>query len=221
MESNVLILYMVPYSVFAMYLLAFYKNSFAFPMYVLILLPLLLISSDGMELYFMNLAAGTVLFVSQKHFSKGWLQFLNAIFIFIGLVVIYVAFRLLSNGTLSSFDPGILFYLGVNSFLVVFAYPLVFLFEKIFKFVSISTLKDLSDTNSKLLQQLSEVAPGSFQHSLQVANLAAAAVREIGGNDVLARVGALYHDIGKIKNPQCFVENQAPGINYHKGLTQM
>ncbi|MBQ2243644.1 MAG: HDIG domain-containing protein [Bacteroidales bacterium] len=221
MESNVLILYMVPYSVFAMYLLAFYKNSFAFPMYVLILLPLLLISSDGMELYFMNLAAGTVLFVSQKHFSKGWLQFLNAIFIFIGLVVIYVAFRLLSNGTLSSFDPGILFYLGVNSFLVVFAYPLVFLFEKIFKFVSISTLKDLSDTNSKLLQQLSEVAPGSFQHSLQVANLAAAAVREIGGNDVLARVGALYHDIGKIKNPQCFVENQAPGINYHKGLTPM
>lgn len=219
MESNVLYLYMVPYAVFAMYLLAFYKNSFAFPMYVLILIPLLLISSDGMELYFMNLAAGTVLFVTHKHFGKGWLQFVNSFFIFIGLTVIYIAFRLLTNGTLSTFDSRIFAYLAINSFLVVFAYPLVFLFEKIFKFVSISTLKELTDTNSKLLQQFSDIAPGSFQHSLQVANLASAAVKEIGGNDVLARVGALYHDIGKIKNPQCFVENQAPGINYHKDLT--
>lgn len=220
-EKSVHLLYLVPYSVFAMYLLAFYKNAFAFPMYVLILLPLFLISSDGMELFFMNLAAGTVLFVSQKRIGPGWFQFVNAVFIFLGLIMIYIAFRLLSNGTLSTFDPKIVMYLAINSFLVVFAYPLVFLFEKIFKFVSVSTLKELADTNNKLLQNLSEVAPGSFQHSLQVANLAASAVREIGGNDLLARVGALYHDIGKIKNPQCFIENQAPGINYHQGLTPM
>lgn len=220
-EKSVHLLYLVPYSVFAMYLLAFYKNAFAFPMYVLILLPLFLISSDGMELFFMNLAAGTVLFVSQKKIGPGWFQFVNAVFIFFGLIMIYIAFRLLSNGTLSTFDPKIVMYLAINSFLVVFAYPLVFLFEKIFKFVSVSTLKELADTNNKLLQNLSEVAPGSFQHSLQVANLASSAVREIGGNDLLARVGALYHDIGKIKNPQCFIENQAPGINYHQGLTPM
>lgn len=220
-EKSVHLLYLVPYSVFAMYLLAFYKNAFAFPMYVLILLPLFLVSSDGMELFFMNLAAGTVLFVSQKRIGPGWFQFVNAVFIFLGLIMIYIAFRLLSNGTLSTFDPKIVMYLAINSFLVVFAYPLVFLFEKIFKFVSVSTLKELADTNNKLLQNLSEVAPGSFQHSLQVANLAASAVREIGGNDLLARVGALYHDIGKIKNPQCFIENQAPGINYHQGLTPM
>lgn len=220
-EKSVHLLYLVPYSVFAMYLLAFYKNAFAFPMYVLILLPLFLVSSDGMELFFMNLAAGTVLFVSQKRIGPGWFQFVNAVFIFLGLIMIYIAFRLLSNGTLSTFDPKFVMYLAINSFLVVFAYPLVFLFEKIFKFVSVSTLKELADTNNKLLQNLSEVAPGSFQHSLQVANLAASAVREIGGNDLLARVGALYHDIGKIKNPQCFIENQAPGINYHQGLTPM
>ena len=136
--KNLLLLYMVPYSVFAMYLLAFYKNAFAFPMYVLILLPLFLISSDGMELFFMNLAAGTVLFVSQKRIGLGWFQFVNAFFIFSGLIVIYIAFRLLSNGTLSTFDPKIVFYLAINSFLVVFAYPLVFLFEKLFKFVSVS-----------------------------------------------------------------------------------
>ncbi|MBR5611449.1 MAG: HDIG domain-containing protein [Bacteroidales bacterium] len=220
-EHNILLLYMVPYSVFAMYLLAFYKNAFAFPMYVLILLPLFLISSDGMELFFMNLAAGTVLFVSQKRIGPGWFQFVNAFFIFFGLIGIYIAFRLLSNGTLSTFDPKIVFYLAINSFLVVFAYPLVFLFEKIFKFVSMSTLKELADTNNKVLLNLSNVAPGSFQHSLQVANMASSAVREIGGNDLLARVGALYHDIGKVKNPQCFVENQAPGINYHQGLSPM
>lgn len=220
-ERNVQLLFMVPYSVFAMYLLAFFKNSFAFPMYVLILLPLFLISSEGMELFFMNLAAGTILFVSHKHFGEGWLQFVNAFFIFIGLASIYIAFRLLTNGTLSTFDPVIFAYLAINSFLVVFAYPLVFLFEKIFNFVSVSTLKALADTNTKVLLQFSNVAPGSFQHSLQVANLASAAVREIGGNDLLARVGALYHDIGKIKNPQCFVENQAPGISYHQGLSPM
>lgn len=220
-EANILALYMVPYSVFALYLLAFYKNAFAFPIYVLMLLPLLLVSSDGMELFLMNLAAGTILFVSYKHFSSGWLQFVNAVFIFAGLLGIYIAFRLLSDGSLSTFNPKVVGYLVVNSFLVVFAYPLVFLFERLFGFVSISTLKELSDTNSKLLLQLSTIAPGSFQHSLQVANLSSAAAREIGANDTLAKVGALYHDIGKINNPQCFVENQAPGINYHKGLSPM
>lgn len=216
-DINPLLLHIVPYSVFILYLLAFFKRSFAFPIYVLMLLPLFLISSGDMELFFMNLAAGTILCVTYQYFSKGWLQFLNAFFIFAGMFIIYIAFRLLSNGTLSTFDPQIIIYLSINSVLVVLAYPLVYLFEKTFSFVSVATLKDLSDTNNKLLLRFSTIAPGSFQHSLQVANLASAAVRQIGGNTLLARVGALYHDIGKINNPQCFVENQAPGINYHEG----
>ena len=85
--------------------------------------------------------------------------------------------------------------------------------------MSYSRLWDLSDTNNKLLQQLQYKAPGTFQHSLQVANLAENAVREIGGNAMLVRVGALYHDIGKMENPMCFIENQAEGVNYHAGLT--
>ena len=96
--------------------------------------------------------------------------------------------------------------------------PFVFLFEKIFGFVSYARLWDLSDTNNKLLQDLQYKAPGTFQHSLQVANLAEHAAHQIGCDAMLVRVGALYHDIGKMENPMCFIENQAEGVNYHAGL---
>lgn len=213
------LLYMVPYAVFAIYLVSFFKQKFAFPLYVLMLLPLFFLSPIGMELYFINLAAGVILLVSNKYFNKGWLQFINSCFIFISLLLVYVAFRLLNNGTLSAFDSKVVFYLGCNALFVVAAYPLVFLFEKIFSFVSTSRLFELSDTNSKLLLELANKAPGSFQHSLQVANMASAAARKIGGDVMLSRVGALYHDIGKIANPQCFIENQAPDVDFHHDLT--
>ena len=98
-------------------------------------------------------------------------------------------------------------------------YPLLFLLEKIFSLVAVSTLKELSDTNNRLLQELARKAPGTYQHSLQVANMAERAVMAIRGDTRLAKVGAMYHDVGKITNPQCFIENQAPGLNYHGDLT--
>lgn len=101
----------------------------------------------------------------------------------------------------------------------VAGYPLIYLFEKIFKLVSNSKLVDLSDTSNKLLRELADKAPGTFQHSLQVMNLADAAARAIDANVLLVRAGALYHDIGKIANPQCFTENATPGVNYHAELT--
>ncbi|MDD3105310.1 MAG: HDIG domain-containing protein, partial [Bacteroidales bacterium] len=102
--------------------------------------------------------------------------------------------------------------------LVIASYPLVFLFEKIFGFVSLSRLRDLADTGNKALRELSEKAPGTMQHSLQVANLAETAARTIGANALLCRVGALYHDIGKINNPQYFAENQTASFNPHSLL---
>jgi putative nucleotidyltransferase with HDIG domain len=95
------------------------------------------------------------------------------------------------------------------------------LFERIFSLVSQSRLLELSDTNNKLLRELATKAPGTFQHSLQVSNLASDAAAQIGADMMLARVGALYHDIGKMRNPQCFVENRAAGVDYHKGLSPM
>ena len=107
----------------------------------------------------------------------------------------------------------------LGSLMSVAGYPLIFLFEKIFKLVSTTKLVELSDTSNKLLRELADKAPGTFQHSLQVMNLADAVARSIGANVPLIRAGALYHDIGKIANPQCFTENENPGVRYHEGLT--
>ena len=110
-------------------------------------------------------------------------------------------------------------WFGISSMLIMFAYPLIFAFEKMFGFVSDMTLLELSDTNNKLLRELSLKAPGTFQHSLQVANLAEAAIYQVGGNALLIRTAALYHDIGKMERPMYFIENQVTGVNPHHELS--
>lgn len=212
-------LYIVPYSVFAIYLMIFFKRRYVFPIYTVMLLSLLFQTDSGVELYMMNLTGGIIAIVTFKYFNKGWAQFLNSVFIFVGMFMVYVGFLLSGDGTLSLFNTRDIFRIAVNSLLVVAAYPVAFIFERMFSLVSHFRLVDLSDTNNKLLRELSQKAPGTFQHSLQVANLAAEAAREIGADMILTRVGALYHDIGKMKNPQCFVENAPAGFNYHKGLS--
>ena len=212
------LMFLVPYAVFALYMMAFFRNRLVFPIYMILLMPLLVISEHGVELYLLNAIAGAVALVSFSFLYKGWLQFLNSLIIFIGMFIIHTAFRLMESGSLDGMNNVVILFIFCNAFLVVAAYPLVFLLEKIFSLVSVATLKDLSDTNNRLLQELARKAPGTFQHSLQVANLAERAVLAIRGNSRLVKVGAMYHDIGKINNPQCFIENQAPGVDYHKGL---
>lgn len=217
MEANMM--FLVPYAVFALYMMAFFRNRLVFPIYMILLMPLLVISEYGVELYMLNAVAGAVALVSFSFLYKGWLQFLNSLIIFIGMFILHMAFRLMESGSLDGMNNMVILFIFGNAFLVVAAYPLVFLLEKIFSLVSVATLKDLSDTNNRLLQELARKAPGTFQHSLQVANLAERAVLAIRGNSRLVKVGAMYHDIGKINNPQCFIENQAPGVDYHKGLS--
>ena len=212
-------LYIVPYSVFAIYLMIFFKRRYVFPIYTVMLLSLLFQTDSGVELYMMNLTGGIIAIITFKYFNKGWAQFLNSVFIFVGMFLVYIGFLLSGDGTLSLFNTRDIFRIAVNSLLVVAAYPVAFIFERMFSLVSHFRLLDLSDTNNKLLRELSQKAPGTFQHSLQVANLAAEAAREIGADMILTRVGALYHDIGKMKNPQSFVENAPAGFNYHKGLS--
>ena len=118
--------------------------------------------------------------------------------------------------TWSQFFSALLVFVGMS---VVYGYPLIFILEKLFSYVSVSRLWELTDTSNAVLQEMSKKAPGTFQHSLQVASLAESACREIGGNPVLARVGGLYHDIGKIMNPLCFIENQTSDVDYHANLT--
>ncbi len=214
-------MYLLPCSVFAIYMVIFYKRRYVFPIYTIMLLPLLFLSENGVELYCMNLVGGIIGIISFRYFNRGWAQFLNTVFIFIGMTLAYISFLLSEDGTLSMFNIGDIYRIAFNSILVVVAYPFAFVFERLFSLVSHFRLLDLSDTNNKLLRELLQKAPGTFQHSLMVSNMATEAARAIGADIILTRVGGLYHDIGKIANPQCFVENAAVGTNYHKDLSPL
>ncbi len=213
------LLYLFPFAVLALYMSAFFHDDMAYAVYAVTILPLLIIPENGVELFFINLIGGSVALYAYGKLNRGWLQFVNALFIFIGMSLVCFAFKLGTGDLTYALKSTNFLYLGISAILSVVLYPFVYLFEKIFGFVSYSRLWDLSDTNNRLLQDLQYKAPGTFQHSLQVANLAEKAAREIGADGMLVRVGALYHDIGKMENPQCFIENQAEGVNYHAGLT--
>ena len=210
--------YLMPFTLISLYLLAFFSKRMVFSVYFISLLPMLIFAPNGMELFVMYLVAGTVGILVFGFFNRGWLQFVTALIVFAVLTLVWGAFRLIEGPSgLNVMHIVIDMFLG--SLMSVAGYPLVFLFEKIFKLVSTTKLVELSDTSNKLLRELADKAPGTFQHSLQVMNLADAAARSIGANVPLIRAGALYHDIGKIANPQCFTENENPGVRYHEGLT--
>lgn len=210
--------YMMPYTMLALYLLAFFKKRVVFTVYTISLLPLLIFAQNGMELFLMDLTAGVVGILVFGRFNKGWLQFVTAFIVFIVMGLVWSAFRLIEGpGSLNEYRP--ILNMALAAFMTVAGYPLIYLFEKLFALISNSKLVDLSDTSNKLLRELADKAPGTFQHSLQVMNLSDAAARSIEANVLLVRAGALYHDIGKIANPQCFTENEAVGVKYHAGLS--
>lgn len=216
--TNPSLFYNIPFTLIALYLLAFFKTRMVFAVYLISLLPMLVIAPEGMELFLMYLVAGGVGIMVFGFFNKGWLQFVTAFIVFVVMVLVWGAFRL-ADGPGGLNDYNTIVRMALGAFMSVAGYPLIYLFEKIFKLVSNSKLVDLSDTSNKLLRELADKAPGTFQHSLQVMNLADAAARAIDANVLLVRAGALYHDIGKIANPQCFTENETPGVHYHTELT--
>lgn len=210
--------YLMPFTLISLYLLAFFTKRMVFSVYFISLLPMLVFAPNGMELFIMYLVAGSVAMLVFGYFNRGWLQFVTAFIVFVVMTIVWGAFRL-ADGMNGLNDYHTVLDMALGALLSVAGYPLIFLFEKIFKLVSNSKLAELSDTNNRLLRQLADKAPGTFQHSLQVMNLADAAARSIEANVLLVRAGALYHDIGKINNPQCFTENANPGVNYHEGLS--
>ena len=217
-RTDASLFYLIPFTLIALYLLAFFKIRMVFTVYVISLLPMLIFAANGMELFVMYLVAGVVCILVFGFFNKGWLQFVTALIVFVAMAIVWGAFRL-TDGASGYVDYHALWYMFLGSMLSVAGYPLIYLFEKLFKLVSNSKLVELSDTSNPLLRQLADKAPGTFQHSLQVMNLADAAARSIDANVPLIRTAALYHDIGKISNPQCFTENETPGVNYHAGLS--
>jgi putative nucleotidyltransferase with HDIG domain len=134
-------------------------------------------------------------------------------------MVVYFSLLLVQDGSLDNFSTTFVTYLAGSAVLLLLAFPIIFIYEKVFGVLTHLSLLELSNTNNPLLRDLAIKAPGTFQHSMQVANLAAEALYEIGGDALLARTGALYHDIGKMENPLYFVENQVSGYNPHDELS--
>ena len=209
--------YMMPFLLIIFYQLAFFSRRMVFSVYFISLLPMLIFAPNGMELFVIYLVAGTVGILVFEYFNKGWLQFVTAFILFVVMVLVWVAFRFMEGMTFADYRT--ILDMALGAVLSVAGYPLVYLFEKMFRLVSTSKLVELSDTSNPLLRMLADKAPGTFQHSLQVMNLADAVARSVDANVPLIRTAALYHDIGKIANPQCFTENATPGVNFHAGLT--
>jgi len=211
-------LYMVPFSLTVLYMLAFFRKRVVLPVYIISLLPLLIMSHNGVVLFMMYLSAGVLTIYTFSYFNRGWLQFVNALFSFVALVFVWVLFQLMSGASITEYRTLLHIFLG--SLFCVAGYPLIYLFERIFSLVSTSRLQELCDINSnELLSELSAKAPGTFQHSLQVMNMCDAAAASIGASVPLVRAGAMYHDIGKMANPSCFVENTDGVPSYHKDLS--
>ncbi len=217
------VLYMMPFPVFALYLLAFFRKRLVLPVYTVCLLPLLIFCGNGMELFVMYLVAGAVTIETFGHFTQRWKQFVNASIIFGVELAVFVGFRLIDAGSVSFWWVTAI-RIFVGSMATVALYPLVYLFERVFNLVSSTRLEEMADTNNPLLQELSAKAPGTFHHCLQVMNMVDAVGRATDANVPLLRAAALYHDLGKMQNPLCFIENETlnpEAEKYHAGKTPM
>lgn len=220
-SGRVEMIYLIPFPLIAIYLQAFFKNRVIVPVFAVSLLPLALLQQHGAALYVMYLLAGFVAIKSFSVFNRGWKQFITAFIVFAFLMLCFIFFK--TAGYLTAMTTVACAYLLIGSILSVVAYQLVFLFEKVFGLLSVSRLDELSDTGSALLRELELKAPGTFQHSLQVMRMSEAAARAIDADVSLVRAGAMYHDIGKMRNPRCFVENESliagpETPKYHSGL---
>ena len=219
---NIFNVYMIPYAMLPIIIRVFLDSRTAFLTHVITILICSISLRFPHEFILTQLAAGLVAIFSLRELSQRSQLFRTALLVILTYAAIYFAFELMTeNGLANDFSKlnvRMYTYFIINGILLLFTYPLLFLLEKTFGFTSNVTLVELSNINSDLLRQMSETVPGTFQHSMQVANLAAEAAIRIGAKSQLVRTGALYHDIGKMENPAFFTENQSGGVNPHKNL---
>lgn len=210
--------YVVPLCILPLILKAFFDPRLGLFVHVLTVLLLGFIVPNSFEYMFLQIIAGIVTILTVSELYKRANLFISVGQITLIYMIGYFAFNVIHEGGITSIDKLTFGYFILAGLATLFAHPLIYLYEKIFGLVSDVSLLELSDTNSKLLKELSDKAPGTFHHSLNVANLSEAAANEIGANAMLIRVGALYHDIGKMANPTYFTENQATAVNSHDDL---
>jgi putative nucleotidyltransferase with HDIG domain len=217
-KYNEAYVFVVPLCILPLILKTFFDARLGLFVHVLTVLILGFVVPNSFEYIFLQIIAGIVTILTVSELYKRANLFISVGQITLIYIVGYFAFHIIHEGNLDNIHWFTFGFFLLNGMITLFAQPLIYIYEKIFGMVSDVSLLELSDTNSKLLKELSNKAPGTFHHSLQVANLAEAAANAIGANAMLVRVGALYHDIGKMNNPTYFTENQVTNVNPHDDL---
>ena len=212
------LLQLLPFCLVPIVIRVFFDTRLAFFVHVVTLILTGFMVPNGFEFIFQQLITGIIAIISVAELRRRSQFFITALAVFVTYSAIYTGMLMIQDGNLHGIEASEFIYFAGSAVFTLFSYPLIFVFEKLFGQVTDVTLMELSDTNSPLLRQLSLHAPGTFQHSMQVANIAEAAIYEIGGNTLLVRAGALYHDIGKMDMPMYFIENQSSGVNPHDEL---
>ncbi len=212
MEHNVLSVYVLPFAIVPIFIRVFMDSRTAFISHVVMILICAAAVKYQYEFIIIQLVAGLVAIYSLRELSQRAQLFKTAILVTLASCAVYFALQLMQDNSILTMDHSMYKHFIANGVMLLFAYPLMLVVEKMFGFISNVTLIELSNTSKDLLRKMSEVAPGTFQHSIMVGNLAAAISDKIDAKTQLVRTGALYHDIGKIQNPAFFTENQA-GVN--------
>ena len=210
--------YIIPFAIVTILIRIFIDSRTALFASLITILMCTLMVSFAFEFMVLQITITMICILNLKELTERS-QLIRSSFIILGsYVVVYIALVLAQQGDITKVSWEVLIYFLINFIFITFSYLLVYMVEKSFGFISGVSMVELANINKPILRQLSEEAPGTFQHSMQVSNLAAAAAVKIGANPSLVRTGALYHDIGKLENPAFFTENQSPGMNPHAGL---
>lgn len=213
--------FVLPFAIVPMMLCLFIDHNTAFVTHAATIMMCSIMVGAPYEFVMLQMLAGMSAILSLRELSSRSQMLRCVLITFITYAVVYMCYELITEANLKEMKYNMYLYFSISAVLMLFAYPMMFLVEKTFGFISNVTLIELSNLNSKLLQRMSQEAPGTFQHSMQVGNLAAEAARAIGANSLEVRTGAMYHDIGKMENPIYFTENQSGGINPHNALNPM
>lgn len=211
-EHNVFSVYILPFAMAPIFIRVFMDSRTAFLTHIVMVMLCAAAVKYQYEFIIVQLVAGLVAIYSLRELSQRGQLFKTALFVTLASCAIYFALQLMTDNTFTTVDNSMYKYFVINGIMLLFVYPLMLIIEKTFGFISNVTLIELSNTSKDLLRRLSEVAPGTFQHSIMVSNLASAIAEKIGAKAQLVRTGALYHDIGKMQNPAFFSENQN-GVN--------
>jgi len=212
-------IYLVPLCLVPVIIRVFFDTRLALFVHLVTIIIIGFLVPNSFDFVFIQMIAGIITIISVVNLEKRAQFFISSFLIFITYSLIYIGLILIQDSNFNQDSYKVFVMFAGSAMLTLFSYPLIFVFEKLFGYVTDVSLMELSNTNSKLLREMASKTPGTFQHSMQIANLVEEVIFEIGGNALLARAGALYHDIGKMEMPMYFIENQTTGINPHNELS--